>query len=226
MRTLFGTLCIGIVATVIVAKVGLAQHGSSEGGSPAGTISSELRSAGAAAELAYNSGLRTVKRAQAYDGQALKASTPEKAAKSHERAQEAYRESISAFVEAVTAQPTMYKSWYYIGLADRRLGNYDEALSAYTKVLELNPHNPDAIENRGEVFLALNQIEEAQSAYVDLFRESRPLANELMSAMRRWIESHRQEPQGIAPAEIEGLAKWVDERAAIAAENVSLRSAH
>ena len=110
MRTLFGTLCIGIVATGIVAKVGIAQHGSSGGSSPAGTISSELRSAGAAAELAYNSGLRTVKRAQAYDAQALKASTPEKAAKSHERAQEAYRESISAFVEAVTAQPTMYKS--------------------------------------------------------------------------------------------------------------------
>jgi cytochrome c-type biogenesis protein CcmH/NrfG len=106
--------------------------------------------------------LRTVKRAQAYDGQALKASTPEKAAKSHERAQEAYRESISAFVDAVTAQPTMYKSWYYIGLADLRLGNYDEALSAYAKVLELKPHHPDAIENRGEVFLALNQIEEAQ----------------------------------------------------------------
>jgi tetratricopeptide (TPR) repeat protein len=148
--------------------------------------------------LAYNSGVRTVKRAQAYDGQALKASTPEKAAKSHERAQEAYRESISAFVDAVTAQPTMYKSWYYIGLADRHLGNYDEALSAYAKVLELSPHHPDAIENRGEVFLALNQIEEAQSAYIDLFRESRPLANELMSAMRRWIESRRQDAQGIA----------------------------
>jgi tetratricopeptide (TPR) repeat protein len=120
----------------------------------------------------------------------------------------------------------MYKSWYYIGLADHHLGNYDEALSAYTKVLELNPRHPDAIENRGEVFLALNQIEEAQSAYMDLFRESRPLANELMSAMRRWIESRRQVTQGIAPAEIEGLAKWVDERAAIAAETVSLRPEH
>jgi tetratricopeptide (TPR) repeat protein len=226
MRTLYGRLCIAIVATVILANVGLAQHGSSTGGSPAGTISSELRGAREAAELAYNSGLRTFKRAQAYDGQALKASTPEKAAKSHERAQEAYRESISAFVDAVTAQPTMYKSWYYIGLADRHLGDYDEALSAYTKVLELNPHHPDAIENRGEVFLALNQIEEAQSAYMDLFRESRPLANDLMSAMRRWIESRRQDTQGIAPAEIEGFAKWVDERAAIAAETVSLRPEH
>jgi tetratricopeptide (TPR) repeat protein len=226
MRTLYGRLCIAIVATVILAKVGLAQHGSSTGGSPAGTISSELRGAREAAESAYNSGLRTVKRAKGYDGQALKASTPEKAAKSHERAQEAYRESISAFVDAVTAQPTMYKSWYYIGLADHHLGNYDEALSAYTKVLELNPRHPDAIENRGEVFLALNQIEEAQSAYMDLFRESRPLANELMSAMRRWIESRRQVTQGIAPAEIEGLAKWVDERAAIAAETVSLRPEH
>jgi tetratricopeptide (TPR) repeat protein len=118
----------------------------------------------------------------------------------------------------------MYKSWYYIGLADRRLGNYDEALSAYAKVLKLKPHHPDAIENRGEVFLALNQIEEAQSAYTDLFSESRPLANE--AAMRRWIESRRQDTQGIAPAEIEGLAKWVAGRAAIAAETVSLRPEH
>ena len=226
MRTLLGTLCLTIVGTVILAQVGLAQHGSTADGSPAGTISSQLRSAGAAAESAYNSGLRTVKRAQAYDGQALKASTPEKAAKSHEKAQEAYRESISAFVNAVTAQPTMYKSWYYIGFADRHLGNYDEALSAYEKVLELNPHHADAMENRGEVFLALNQIEEAQSAYMDLFRESRPLANELMSVMRRWIESRRQDTQGIAPAEIEGLAKWADERSANAAENGSLRPEH
>jgi tetratricopeptide (TPR) repeat protein len=223
MRTPLGTLCLAIVGTVILAKVGLAQQGSTTDGSPAGTISSELRGAGAAAELAYNSGLRTLKRAQAYDGQALKASTPEKAAKSHERAQGAYRESISAFVDAVTAQPSMYKSWYYIGLADRQLGNYDEALSAYAKVLELNPHHPDAMENRGEVFLKLNQIEEAQSTYMDLLRESRPLANELISAMRRWIETRRQDTQGISPAEIEGLSKWVDERAAIAAETVSLR---
>jgi hypothetical protein len=61
---------------------------------------------------------------------------------------------------------------------------------------------------------------------MDLFGESRPLANELISAMRRWIESRRQDAQGIAPAEIEGLAKWVDERAAIAAQTVSLRPEH
>jgi len=222
MKTLLATLCIIIVVAAIPAIPGLAQHGSSTGSSPAGTISSELRTAGQAAVLAYNSGLRLVRRGQGYDAQALKASTPDKAAKSHDRAQAAYRESISILVDAVTDQPTMYKAWYYLGFANRHLGNLDEALSAYTKALELNHRELDAIENRGEVYLALNQIEEAKSAYLDLFSDSRSLADELMSAMRRWIESRRQDARGVATADIDALAKWVEERAAISARTVSL----
>lgn len=219
MRTLLGTLCMAIVTAAIPLRLGLAQHGSTTqgGSSPAGTVSSELRGAGEAAELAYNSGLRTVRRAQQYDAQALKASTPEKAAKSHERAQATYRESISTLVAAVTAQPTMYKAWNYLGCANRHLGNYDEALAAYARALELNPHNPEAIENRGEVYLGLDKIEEAKAAYIDLYRDSRPLAKKLLSAMRRWIESRRRDALGAASADIEAFDKWVDERAPIGA---------
>jgi tetratricopeptide (TPR) repeat protein len=213
MRSLIGILWIAILAGAIPAKLALAQHGSCTpgGASPAGTVSSELRAAAAAAALAYDSGLHSVRRGQEYDAQALKSSTPEKAAKSRERAQAAYRESVSALIAAVTAQPSMYKAWDYLGYADRHLGNYDEALSAYAKVLELNPHNLDAIENRGEVYLDLNQIANAKSAYMDLSLDSRSQANTLMSAMRRWIELRRQDAQGVTATDIEDLAKWTVE---------------
>jgi tetratricopeptide (TPR) repeat protein len=112
----------------------------------------------------------------------------------------------------------MYKAWNYLGFADRHLGNYDEALSAYTKVLELNPHNLDAIENRGEVYLDANQIEDAKSAYMDLSLDSRSQASALMSAIRRWIELRRQDAQGVNPTDIEGLAKWTDKHAPIATQ--------
>jgi tetratricopeptide (TPR) repeat protein len=220
VRKLIGIFWMAILAAAIPEKSALAQHGSCTpgGGSPAGTVSSELRSAAAVAALAYNSGLHSVRRAQEYDAQALKASTPEKVARARERAQAAYRESISPLIAAVTAQPTMYKAWNYLAFADRHLGNYDEALSAYAKVLELNPRDRDAIENRGEVYLDANQIEEAKSAYMDLSLDSRSQANALMSAIRRWIELHRQDAQGVTPTDIEGLAKWADEHAPIATQ--------
>ena len=213
MRTLFRTSCMAVLALVF-ATPGLAQYGSSNGGGPVGTISSELASASAAAALAYKEGLRSVRRGQGYDAQALKASTPEKADKAHERAQSAYRESISALVRAITVQPNLSKAWYYLGFADSQLGNYEEALTAYTKVLGLNPSDQDAREGRAEVYLSLNQIDEAKSAYTDLSRDSKSLANDLLSTMRRWIESRRQDAQGVDPADIEAFAKWMDARAA------------
>ena len=220
MRTILENLCVAVLIAAVSADLAVAQVWSSTrgGDSPAGAVSSELQSAGAAAELAYNSGLRSVMRAREYDAQALKATTPGKAAQSREKAQSSYRDSISAFVTAVSAQPTLYKAWNYLGLADRHVGNYDEALSAYAKVLELNPHNLDAMENRGEVYLALNQIEDAKSSYLELRRESRPRAKELISAIRRWTESRRQDAPGVPAADLEALNGWIDEQAKIATQ--------
>jgi tetratricopeptide (TPR) repeat protein len=116
----------------------------------------------------------------------------------------------------------MYQAWNYIGFANRHLGNYDAALSAYAKALELNPAYPEAVEYRGEAYLGLNKIDEAKEAYMTLFRESRGLADELMTSMRRWTDARRTDAQGLAPDVIEAFSKWVDERAGIAAQTASL----
>jgi tetratricopeptide (TPR) repeat protein len=222
MRSYFGMLMM--TSTLVVAPVGmtLAHGGGSMPSGPAGMVTSNPRNPDDAAKSAYNSGVKSVKKAQEYDADAAKASTPEKIAKAHDKAQKSYHEAQGSFIDAVGAQPKMYQAWNYLGFANRHLGNYDDALAAYAKALELNPNYPEAIEYRGEAYLGLNQIEEAKGAYMALFRDSRPLADELMVAMHRWADARRQDAQGLPPSDVEAFAKWMDERAGIAGKTASL----
>jgi tetratricopeptide (TPR) repeat protein len=180
-----------------------------------------MQNAVSAAKSAYYRGLSSVRKGEMYDAEAAKSSTPEKYANAHNKAQRAYGESLGAFIDAVSIQPTLSPAWNYLGFANLHLGNYEDAVSAYTKALELNPKNPDAIAHRGEAFLWLNQIEDAKAAYMALLQDSTALANELMTAMRHWTEARRQNAQDLSPADVEAFAKWIDERAAIAAQTAS-----
>jgi tetratricopeptide (TPR) repeat protein len=222
MRSYLGILIV--TATLAASPVGIAigHGGGSMPSGPAGMVSATPRNPADAAKSAYNSGVRSIKKAQEYDADAAKAATPEKIAKAHDKAQKYYRESLTSFIDAVGAQPKMYQAWNYLGFANRHLGNYEDALSAYAKALELNPSYPEAIEYRGEAYLGLNQIEEAKGAYMALFRDSRPLADELMAAMHHWADARRQDAHGSSSADVEAFTKWMDERASIASQTASL----
>jgi tetratricopeptide (TPR) repeat protein len=220
MRSFVGTLAF--IAALTVAPTGaVLAHGSGSSG-PAGMVTATPRSGADAAKNAYNAGVRDIKRAQEYDADSAKASTPEKAAKAHDKAQKAYRDSLASFIDAVGADPKMYQAWNYLGFANRHLGNYEDALSSYAKALEINPNYPDAIEYRGEAYLGLNQIEEAKGAYMALFSASRPLADELMVAMHHWADARRQDAQGLSSADVEAFTQWMNERSGIAAQTASL----
>jgi tetratricopeptide (TPR) repeat protein len=222
MRVSYGIL--GLAVTLMAAPVGIGfAHGggSMGGGSPAGGSAAPSK-AEDAAKSDYNSGVREIKKAQDYDSDAAKASTPEKSAKAQDKAREHYSKALQEFIEAVSEQPTMYQAWNYMGFANRHLGNYDAALSAYAKALELNPAYPEAIEYRGEAYLGLNKIDEAKGAYMTLFQQSRSLADELMVAMRRWTDARHKDAQGVAPADVDAFSKWIDERTGVAAQTASL----
>src|SRR5258708_4579986 len=222
MRSYFGMLTIPTTLAVAPVGITLAHGGGSMPSGPAGMVTSTARSPDEAAKSAYNSGIKSVKKAQEYDADAAKASTPEKIAKAHEKAQKSYHEALGSFIDAVGAQPKMYQAWNYLGFANRHLGNYGDALAAYAKALEINPTYPEAVEYRGEAYLGLNQIEEAKGAYMALFRDSRPLADELMVAMHRWADARRQDAQGLSSSDVDAFAKWMDERAGIAGKTASL----
>jgi len=220
MRSFLGIL--GFIAAIAVAPTGAAlAHGSGSSG-PAGMVTATPRSGSDTAKSAYNAGVRNIKKAQDYDADAAKASTPEKVAKAHDKAQKAYHDAVGSFIDAVGADPKMYEAWNYLGFANRHLGNYEDSLSSYAKALEINPNYPDAIEYRGEAYLGLNQIEEAKGAYMALFSTSRPLADELMVAMHHWADARRQDAQGLSSADVEAFTKWMNERTGVAAQTASL----
>ncbi|MGO9933660.1 MAG: tetratricopeptide repeat protein [Steroidobacteraceae bacterium] len=204
--------------------IGFAHGGGSSGPSGNGMVTSEgaMRNREEAAKIAYNSAVRTIKNAMDCDSDAAKAATPEKSAKARDKAQKYYHEALAKLIDVVGLAPGMYQAWNYLGFANRHLGNYDDALTSYAKALELNPGYPDAIEYRGEAYLGLNKIDEAKDAYMTLFRESRPLADELMTAMHRWTDARRKDAQGVPATDVEAFAKWMDERESVAAQTASL----
>lgn len=222
MRSFLGIFALTAAFAVAPFGAALAHGGGSMPSGSSGMVTATPRNAADAAKSAYNAGVRSIKKAQEYDAEAAKASTPEKAAKAHEKGQKSYHDSLGSFIDAVGADPKMYEAWNYLGFANRHLGNYEDALGAYAKALEINPNYPDAIEYRGEAYLGLNQIEDAKGAYMALFRASRPLADELMAAMHHWADARHQDAQGLSSADVEAFTKWMDERAGIAAQTASL----
>jgi tetratricopeptide (TPR) repeat protein len=223
MRVSRGIVGFAVMLIIAPAGIGFAHGGGSmSGGGTAGAPAGSPSRPEDAAKAAYNSGVRSIKKAGEYDSDAAKAANPQKSAKALDKARQYYSKALEQFIDAVSQLPKMYEAWNYIGFANRHLGNFDAALSAYAKALELNPAYPEAIEYRAEAYLGLNKIDDAKEAYMTLFRESRGLAGELMTAMRRWTDARRIQPQGLAPEDVEAFSKWVDERAGIAAQTASL----
>jgi tetratricopeptide (TPR) repeat protein len=172
------------------------------------------------AKQAYNSGVRTVKKADKYDESSLKAVDPRKKEKSAKQAQERYQDALAKFELAVQSNPSMYEAWNYVGYTRRKLGNYDAALEAYDHALKLKPSYPEAIEYRGEAFLRLKRLDDAKQAYLDLFAGNRALADKLLGSMKTWVDTQRT--AGADPASLEEFEKWVAERSQIAGQTAAL----
>ena len=204
---------------IMILILALMALGSSEafasGGAPI------RRDAGQQAADAYNSGVRELSDAKKYDGAAAAATRDDKRVKALGRAQKAYRQALDQFQKAVNAKADMFQAWNYIGFTQRHLGDYESALTAYARALELNPTYEEAVEYRAEAYLGLNRIEDAKSAYMDLFGVARPLADELLQSMRRWMAERQNDPRGVSGDELAAFAQWVESRATIAQQTVS-----
>ncbi len=170
------------------------------------------------AVILYNDGIDDVRRADNFDASAAQLSG---AAKTHatDEARTLYSTSLRKFQQVVQLNPKMQEGWNYLGYTHRKLGDYDDALDAYDHALALRPTYPEAIEYRGEAFLAMNRIADAQQSYLDLFATNRALAGKLLDAMKNWIAAQKS---AVDPAAANALDKWVQERAQIAGQTASL----
>lgn len=176
------------------------------------------------AKQSYNAGIKSIKKAKDYEADAAKAATPEKKAKATEKANKAYNTALAQFTEAVTNKADMVEAWNYVGFANRHLGAYAESLEAYDHALSLNPKYFEAVEYRGEAYLGLNRIDDAKTAYMDLYRDARPLSDQLLGAMQQWVTERRADGKGLAAAQLDSFEQWLSERTTIAKQTASLGS--
>ena len=172
------------------------------------------------AKQAYNQGVRAVKAADKLARSAEETTDEKKKAKAVDKAKHQYENARGYFASALQRKVDMYEAWNYVGYTSRKLGDYDKALQAYDEALRLNPSYGEAIEYRGEAYLGLNRIDDAKNAYMQLFQSSRPLADQLMAAMQKWVTDRRA--AGNAAPEVDALAQWIDERSNIARQTASL----
>ena len=177
------------------------------------------------AQEAYNDGVRDVKKADKAQAAAAQATDAGKKDKAAHEAQDRYAGALAKFQQATQLDSTLHEAWNYLGYANRKLGHYDEALAAYGKALTIKPGFADALEYRGEAYLALNRIPDAQQAYLDLYAGNRALAGKLLTAMKNWVADQRARPAGGTAASLDDLDKWIQERAQIAGQTAVLTRA-
>ncbi len=174
-----------------------------------------------AARLAYNVGYEVFEKTQLEEA-ASAGLTGAKAKAAQTKMLAGYREARERFDAATKADPSVKEAWNLVGYTSRRLGDYEASLAAYEKALALNPTYSEAIEYRGEAYLALNRVDDAKTAYLTLFAGSRAHAATLLTAMRAWVIERRARPTGIAKADVDALAQWIEERASVAQQTASL----
>jgi len=174
---------------------------------------------------AYNDGVHYIKKADKAQEAAAQASDAGKKDKAAHEAHDQYQRALTAFRQAVELDDSLHEAWNYVGYSSRKLGDYDDALVAYDKALAIKPGYPDALEYRGEAFLGLNRVSDAQQAYLDLYAGNRALAGKLLTAMRGWLSEQRAKAAGADAASLEELDKWIQERTQIAAQTAALTRA-
>ena len=83
---------------------------------------------------------------------------------------------IDHMVRVIEERPWHDDAHNLMGFAYRKLGDYDKALAAYDRALDLNPHHRGAMEYLGEAYLELDQPDLAKDMLDRLAAECRRIA--------------------------------------------------
>lgn len=174
------------------------------------------------ADKAYKAGMKSLAKAKDQTAVAAAATNEDKKNAALEKVNDAYGRALDQFTEALVNNGDMYQAWNNVGYIHLRLGAYGESVDDYNHALKLKPDLLDAIEHRAEAYVAIDRLDEAKAAYMDLFNHDRQLADELMSVMQGWVTAHRTNANGMRAGDIDAFAKWVQERDGIAKQTASL----
>jgi tetratricopeptide (TPR) repeat protein len=174
-----------------------------------------------AAKKAYDAGIKSLKRAHEYEEARAKATNPDKKAEFVDKIGDAYGKALDQFTEALSNKGDMVEAWNGAGYVHLRLGAYNESIDDYNHTLALKPELYEAVEHRAEAYVAVDRLDDAKAVYMSLFNHARPLADQLMVSMQKWLENHRASANGMRPADIDSFGKWLQEQEGIAKQTAS-----
>jgi len=174
-----------------------------------------------AADKAFKAGVKSLNKAREYQEAADKATNPDKKSDALYKVSDAYGKALDQFTEALSNKGDMFDAWNNVGYIHLRLGAFNESIDDYNHTLALKPDLLEAIEHRAEAYMAVDRLDEAKAAYMDLFNHARPLADQLMVSMQTWLESHRVAANGMRASDIDSFGKWLQEREGIAKQTAS-----
>ena len=223
-----------VLALGLQTQLALAQGGYGQGGGPMGGGGMGGRGGGGpppqeslpsnpspekpdkAAAKAYTSGMKAMAKAHELEDLIAKSTDPEKKAKAQSKLEDTYGIALDQFTEVLRNKSDVYDAWNQVGYVHLELGAYRESIDDYDHALKLKPDLQPAIANRALACLAVDRLDDVQSAYMELYFHERPLADDLMVHMQDWVQRHRTASQGVRPAEIDAFDKFVTERSGIA----------
>lgn len=200
-----------LLAIVLLLSAALALAAGSGGGGQAPRAVEKTPEQ--AADSHYRAGLRYKKRAWKHEEKAAAASTPEKREKLLSKAAKAFEKAIAAQLKAMQADPEHFEAANELGYGLRRLGGAEQAIEWYDLALKLKPDFFEAVEYRGEAYLATGNLDGAKQAYMELFRNDRALADQLLGAMEGWLAGRDGAAQAAEHIE---FSAWVMERKELA----------
>jgi len=175
----------------------------------------------------YNDGIGYRDKAAQFEKEAAAEPDAKKREKLEAKAKDKHLDSIKKFDKATQKNPNLFQAWGSLGYAYRKTGDYNAALKAYNRALEIQPNYTPAIEYRAEAYLGLNQLDDVQVAYINLFNHDRPRADELATAIDKYLEKKKADPSGVDAAKLEEFTKWAQSRKQLAAQTSSvLKPAH
>lgn len=154
----------------------------------------------------------------------LKATTVQAADRDKEQKKslDEYQKALKDFKKAAESDPKLFQAYNGMGFAYRKTGDFAKALEMYEQALQMAPGFPDAIEYRGEAYLALNRIDDAKQSYLTLFASDRKQADILMKAMTDWVAKRRVDPAGVDAAALAAFESWIKERGTLANETAAM----
>jgi len=176
----------------------------------------------AAAKKAFTAGMKSLNKAKDLEAVAASAPNADKKANALEKVGDLYSRALDQFTEALSNKGDMVDAWDNVGYIHLRLGAYAEAVDDYNHVLVLKPELLEAIEHRAEAYLAVDRLDDAKIAYMDLYNHEPKLADQLMQGMQKWLSDHRADAHGMRPADVDAFGKWLSERDDIAKQTASL----